>query len=137
MRTRPEPTIIGNCDWLELHCRQKVWGAKSKKLLQGKVARQQQKVMHRLVTILRISSCTTCGWPVEQLWGSFCIPYGGFFTYPYICNHVQKGSILTKVIDRPAKLVLAHFNTSPLAGPKISHLFFGCLQNPSEIEGCF
>ena len=136
IRTRPEPTIIGNCDWLGLHCRQKVWRAKPKKSLEGKVASQQQKLIHRLITILGISTCTTCGWPVEQLWGIFYIPYSGLLVRPYICNRLQLASILTKVIERPTKLVLAHLYIRPPTRLKKIPLFIFSLQKPSGLEGC-
>jgi hypothetical protein len=48
-RTRPEPTIYGNCDVLELHCRQKAQGAHPQYRIRPGVAALQHKTYSQLI----------------------------------------------------------------------------------------
>jgi hypothetical protein len=47
--TRPEPTIIGNCDVLELHCRQKAPNVQPSNRGMLLVARSQHQIYQQLI----------------------------------------------------------------------------------------
>ncbi|WP_157982650.1 hypothetical protein [Simplicispira lacusdiani] len=60
LMTRPEPTIFGNCDWLELHCRQKAGKKKAVSQPSRVVAGRQQVFYPQLINILDAKQRTTC-----------------------------------------------------------------------------
>jgi hypothetical protein len=65
--TRPEPTIFGNCDWLELHCRQKAVQKKTEPQSLRGVAGWQQEVYPQFINKPDLLERTSCARPVDHL----------------------------------------------------------------------
>jgi len=81
--TRPEPTIIGNCEGWSFIVGKKSRKQSPKNTTLVSLQLNNSYFIHRLSTIQRIRFCTTCGWSVDQLWGSCRHPIWWIILNPY------------------------------------------------------
>jgi len=72
--TRPEPTIIGNCDSWKFIVGKKPEKHRPSNSRHALLQRSNKNSMHNLLTIFVISIWTTCGWTVERLWSLSILP---------------------------------------------------------------